>query len=30
MTSDYCPDHGELMRAVGAIESSQKSLIEVL
>jgi hypothetical protein len=28
MAPDYCPDHGELMRAVGAIESSQKSLIE--
>jgi hypothetical protein len=26
MAPDYCPDHGELMRALGAVEANQETL----
>ena len=26
MAPDYCPDHGELMRSLGAVEANQETL----
>ena len=26
MSPDYCPDHGELMRSLGAVEANQETL----